>query len=131
MESESHAEASLLSLPFCMDCTLSTLQVAFKTEFVQFRLFFFNFSKHREGYRFTKMTFLHVFLEIPLVWFNIRLDLFDPPHYNAKNQSCSTRALWDVYPEVLRALSKKSPFFLSCFSCLGEKSQKPLLKRLF
>ena len=38
--------------------------------------------------------------------------LFDPPHENAKFQSCSTIGLWGVYPEVLRAHAQKSPFFL-------------------
>ena len=49
--------------------------------------------------------------------------IFDPAHYNAKFQSCSTIGLWGVYPEVLRAHAQGLPFFLSCF---GEKSQKLL-----
>ena len=50
--------------------------------------------------------------------------LFNPPHENAKFQSCSTIDLWGVYPEVLRAHAQKS-----CFDHFGEKCQKPLLKR--
>ena len=52
--------------------------------------------------------------------------IFDPAHYNAKFQSCSTIGLWGVYPEVLRAHAQKSPFFLCFFSRFGKKSQKPL-----
>ena len=50
--------------------------------------------------------------------------IFDPAHYNAKFQSCSTIGLWGVYPEVLRAHAQKSPFFLLCNDRFGEKSKK-------
>ena len=45
-------------------------------------------------------------------------------------QSCSTLGMWGVYPEVLRAHARKSPFFLSCFDRL-RKVLKPYLKRQF
>ena len=53
-----------------------------------------------------------------------------PPAYEIngkfKNICFQNIGMWGVYPEVLRADAQKSPFFSSCFSRFGEKSQKPL-----
>ena len=50
-------------------------------------------------------------VEITVVIYEItgcpKILIFDPAHYNAKFQSCSTIGLWGVYPEVLRAHAQK------------------------
>ena len=46
----------------------------------------------------------------------------------AKNQICSTIALWGVYPEVLRALAQKSSFFPVLFHPFSRKVSKTAKK---